>query len=186
MLRDRLARHRHAAAQARRRAGAVGQQQIEQAAPGRVADGRPELVVDGRVHDRTRPAAYAARVARCSSHPMAVVAVGAPRAGRPPSRPRGNRPRSGATSYRRGAGASSNVTRNEFCGVAGFDPRAASPAEDEPPRSVGLDDDDRRRPSTRSRRRRVSVIWPSPPVAAANDASKPHQCAMCSGLVMTS
>src|SRR5262249_46295160 len=39
--------------QGRGRAGAVDQQEVEHPAPGRVAHGRPELVVDGDGHDAT-------------------------------------------------------------------------------------------------------------------------------------
>ncbi|GHE77309.1 hypothetical protein GCM10017786_03320 [Amycolatopsis deserti] len=50
---DRLARDREMVAQAGRRAGAVREQQVEQAAPDRVADRRPEFVVDGHRHRAT-------------------------------------------------------------------------------------------------------------------------------------
>ena len=63
VLRDGLPRDRDVLAETRRRASAVAEQLVEQATPRRIADGRPQVVVDDDHHgsDACRAARSAMR-----------------------------------------------------------------------------------------------------------------------------
>ena len=142
VLGDGLAGDRQLLAQRRGGAGAVGQQEVEQPATGRIADGRPQVVVDGGRHAATSTVGGVGDEPGEEVVPALARARGtAARARRPPSPSRGSRSRSSAAGSRRRWAVSSNVTSSELPSravlVLGVDP-----AEREQPRRLGVDDRD--------------------------------------------